>query len=138
MTTEFGERMRNAREAAGLSQLDVIVYARTSLPKSMRISPAKLSRIENGHHGEDQIDPHDLEWLCSVYGADLNEVSPVAAASLRKFRKSMRDAAAGRSSLGSRWSPDTDRNRIAGRSRDDFGDPPEHSHYCHGMAWLAA
>jgi len=48
------------------------------------------------------------------------------------------DEGTGEASRGSRWSPDTDRNRIAGRSRDDFGDPPEHSHYCHGMAWLAA
>lgn len=80
----FGTRLRNGREAAGMTQLDVIVQARSDLPKSMWISQTKLQRLESGKVDEESVDPFLVSYLAAAYDMKLSELSPVAAESLAR------------------------------------------------------
>lgn len=72
--TTTGERLRRAREVAGMTQMDVIVRMRGEMPRPFWISQSKLQRLEAGK----DADPFLLSYLASLYGVKLSELSPEA------------------------------------------------------------
>lgn len=84
--TTFEQRLKTAREAAGLSQTDVAFEARVQLPGPMRISQTKLQRLEAGKIGEDKADPFEVCFLAHLYGCATSDLSVVAADSLERVR----------------------------------------------------
>lgn len=84
MTTTFGERLRAAREAAGLSQIDTLVAIRSALPESMWISQTKIQRIESGAIPEAKVDTFLALFLADLYGVELADLSGAIADDLEK------------------------------------------------------
>lgn len=90
-TRTFEQRLKEAREAAGLSQVDVAFEARVKLPEPMWISQVKVSRLEGGKIGEDKADPHDIQFLAHLYGVTTSELSELAAERLESFADFLSD-----------------------------------------------
>lgn len=86
MTTTFEQRIKQAREAAGLSQFDVAFESRSRLPEPMQVSQAKLSRLEAGKIGEDKADPFEVCFLASLYKVQTSDLSALAADRLEQVR----------------------------------------------------
>lgn len=84
--TTFEQRLKAAREAAGLSQTDVAFEARVQLPGPMRISQTKLQRLESGKIGEDKADPFEVCFLAHLYDVPTSALSHVAAGNLELVR----------------------------------------------------
>lgn len=82
----FEQRIREAREAAGLSQVDVAFESRTRLPDPLRISQTKLQRLESGKIGEDNADPFEVMFLAHLYGVTTSDLSPLAAGRMELVR----------------------------------------------------
>lgn len=82
----FEERLRAARDGAGMAQVDVAFEARTQLPKPMWISQAKLQRLESGKIGEANADPFDVGFLAHLYGVTTEDLSPLAEERLTSIR----------------------------------------------------
>lgn len=78
----FHQRLREAREAAGLSQIDVVFAVRQALPEAMRISQTKLQRMESGAIPESKVDTFLALFLADLYGVDLADLSDPLAADL--------------------------------------------------------
>jgi transcriptional regulator with XRE-family HTH domain len=83
-----GQKLREARIAADMTQDDVVYESRRLLPKLMWIKKSKLSRIENAQSAT--LDPHTVEFLCHLYGLDINEVLPEIGEALRQYRRALR------------------------------------------------
>ena len=85
--TTFSGRLRRAREAAGLTQQDVVFEIRQALPAPMRISQTKLQRLESGAIDEDKADAFLLLFLASIYGVDLADLSEPRAEDVKTGRR---------------------------------------------------
>lgn len=92
----FEQRIKTAREAAGLSQVDVEFQSRIELPEPLWITQAKLSRLERGSIGEDKADPLDICFLAHLYNVTTSDLSVVAAGRLERVRDLV---------AGNAWSP---------------------------------
>jgi len=86
MTNTFEQRLKTAREGAGLSQVDVEFQSRLQLPEPLWITQAKLSRLERGDIGEDKADPLDVCFLAHLYGVATSTLSLTAADRLEQVR----------------------------------------------------
>lgn len=86
MTTDFGERMRSAREAAGHSLSDVTYELRALLPKTLWCSLETVRRLENGRTPETKADPVLVTALATIYDATVTDLSPAIAESLKTVR----------------------------------------------------
>lgn len=83
---DIGPALRKRREAAGLTQSDVLYAAKRFLPAPMRISNATLSRIESGAN---LPDAHLVKFLCRLYGCTVADVSPSTAGDLEKYERAL-------------------------------------------------
>jgi transcriptional regulator with XRE-family HTH domain len=77
--SSFEQRLKDAREAAGLSQADVEFESRVQLPAPMRVSQVKVSRMERGAIAEEKADPMELRFLAYIYGTSVADLSELAA-----------------------------------------------------------
>lgn len=84
MTNTFGARLRAAREAAGLSQIDTLVAIRADLPESMWISQTKIQRIESGAIPESKVDTFLALYLADLYDVELSDLSGAIAGDLER------------------------------------------------------
>ena len=91
MTKTFEDRIREAREAAGLSQTDVAFESRFRAPAPFRISQTKLHRLESGKIGEDAADPYDIQFLAWLYNTTASELSQVAADRIETWENMLAD-----------------------------------------------
>jgi transcriptional regulator with XRE-family HTH domain len=82
----FEQRLKAAREAAGLAQEDVAFEARLRLPEPMWIKQVKVSRLERGVIGEEKADPFEVCFLASLYGVPTSTISEVAAERMEAVR----------------------------------------------------
>jgi transcriptional regulator with XRE-family HTH domain len=94
--TTFEQRLKTARDAAGMSQTDVAFEARTQLPEPMWISQTKLQRLEAGKIGEEGAEPMEVVFLAYLYGVKTSDLSPLAAERMERVR----DLVAGNACLG--------------------------------------
>jgi transcriptional regulator with XRE-family HTH domain len=92
-----GHALKSARFAAGMTLDDVVYESRRLLPRVLWITKSKLSRVENSEVAEDKIEPHMVEFLCSLYGVEVDEISPLIAGELRAYRTAVKRAALTRS-----------------------------------------
>lgn len=79
----FGERLRKARNDAGMTLADAVFAVRQLLPEPMWISQAALQRLETGKIDEDVADPYEVGVLAAVYDVPMSDLSPVA---LERFK----------------------------------------------------
>lgn len=85
--TTFGERMKEARKAAGPLSVENATYAaRDYLPRALWFSTETLRRMESGETAEEKADPFLVGVLARVYGVALSELSPIAAKALEDYR----------------------------------------------------
>ena len=84
---DFAERMRAAREGAGLSLNEAAVQIRPWLPKAQWFGLDTIRRMEVGVTPEDKADPVNVAALARVYGTTTPHLSPVAAEGLLKLRQ---------------------------------------------------
>lgn len=84
--TTFEQRLKTAREGAGLSQIDVEFQSRLQLPEPLWITQAKLSRLERGSIGEDKADPFEVMFLAHLYGVPTSALSELAAGRMEQVR----------------------------------------------------
>jgi len=82
----FNTRIKKAREAAGLALDDVLVAVKTELPSVLQASRSTIGRLET-ITPETKADPFLVQFLCSLYGVDVAEVSQVAAQALADYAK---------------------------------------------------
>jgi len=84
VTFDMGSAIRERREAAGLTLLDLMVEVRNRLPRTRRVavSHETLRRYENGKVPEGKADIVVLAALADTFGCKLSELSPAAAADL--------------------------------------------------------
>lgn len=85
MPSTMGERLRQLRKAAGLTQADVAYQSRDDLPEPMRLDQSKLSRLESGKIPEAQADPFEIAYLAHIYEVPTAEISEIAEANLRLY-----------------------------------------------------
>ena len=81
-SSPFGERMKQAREAAGLSTMNAAFAIRSRLPEPLWISNDPIRRMESGKLDEAKADPLLVAALAAVYRVRVCDLSPVVAASL--------------------------------------------------------
>lgn len=93
MPTRYHQALRRARAEAGYTLDDVLVEMRTRLPKPMLASKGTLQRIETAVP-EDKADIHLVEFLCTLYGVDVADVSPLIAQALEQFKSAVTHLAA--------------------------------------------
>lgn len=72
---EFAERMKQARTAAGLSLIDVVVAIRAELPRPLWVSTDTIRRMETGDTPEEKANPVTLAALARVYGVGIADLS---------------------------------------------------------------
>lgn len=84
-SADFNTRMRQAREAAGLTQLDVMVAMRAELPRPMWFSQSKFHRLETSTK-EAKAEPMAVAWLASLYGVKTSDLSVTAHRALEAVR----------------------------------------------------
>jgi len=89
----FEQRLKTAREAAGLSQTDVEFESRVQLPEPMRITQIKVSRLESGKIGEDKAEPLEVAFLAHLYGVSTRDLSPLADERMEAVRELVRGGA---------------------------------------------
>lgn len=82
----FEQRLKTAREAAGMSQADVEFASRSQLPKPMWVTQVRVSRLESGKVGEEKADPFEVCFLASLYGVKTSDLSPLAADRMEHVR----------------------------------------------------
>jgi transcriptional regulator with XRE-family HTH domain len=116
----FGQKLRDARKAKGMSQKDAEFELRSLLEEPMWIDQSKISRFENGSIGEGQADPYAVEWLCAIYGVEVEDVSGLIAKRLRKARNELAKKRRAQGLRASRWNPDSLDTDSAGHSAGDF------------------
>lgn len=78
-TKPFWQRMRDARDAVGLSLDEVGYRVRDIAPAHWRSSRATVNRLEQPEAKEESADPVLLQILAVIYGVELAELSPIAA-----------------------------------------------------------
>ena len=81
----FNERVRSARDAAGLSLMDVAFEVRLRLPRAMWVSVPTLQRLESTRD-ETQVDPLLVCFLAGLYRVRVSELSPLVAGELDGLR----------------------------------------------------
>ncbi len=82
--TAIGDRLRSARQEAGMSLDDVIIELATrGVTGPMGMSRAKINQIEQGYRK--LIDPIAVATLAKVYNKPLEEISPEAAEMLARW-----------------------------------------------------
>lgn len=74
----LGERLRQLRDARGLSLVDAMTEARVLLPRALWITNETIRRYEKGIVPEDQADPVILAALAQVYNVPLADLSSAA------------------------------------------------------------
>lgn len=82
----FEQRLKAAREAAGMSQTDVEFESRLRLPEPMRVTQVKVSRLESGKIGEDKAEPFEVCFLASLYGVPTSQISQLASDRMERVR----------------------------------------------------
>ena len=80
--SSFGERMKEAREQAGLSTMNAAYAIRSRLPEPLWISNEPIRRMENGKMAEEKADPILVCALAAVYGVEVRTLSPLIADAL--------------------------------------------------------
>lgn len=86
-TTSFGERLRVAREAAGMS-LDILnVHVNMGLPTPMWRSTETLRRLEDGRIAEEKAEPLFIQRLAEVLGVSFDDLSPKATEYMQMIRE---------------------------------------------------
>ena len=80
---EYGERLRAARQAAGLSLEDATYEVRTLIGR--KITRKTLERVELAPRPEDRADERLVVGLCRLYRVDPDWVSPVIAQRARRL-----------------------------------------------------
>jgi hypothetical protein len=88
-----GQALRIARMNASMTLDDVVFESRKLLPRVLWVTKSKLSRVENDEVPEDKVEPHMVEFLCSLYGIEVDEISPLIAGELRAYRTAVKRAA---------------------------------------------
>ena len=83
----FNQRMRAAREKAGLSLQGAVVEACMQLPtaRAVWVSPATVRRLEIDIP-EEKANPVTVAVLARVYGIELKKLSPLIAAEVADLR----------------------------------------------------
>ena len=84
-TKTFNERMKQARDEAGLSLMDTVFELRGLLPRSMWISVPTLQRIES-EKDETNVDAFLVCVLAGVYGVSVSDLSEEVADHLDSLR----------------------------------------------------
>lgn len=74
----FNQRMRQARNNAGMSLSDAMTEVRMRMPRPMWVTDATIGRLEIDRP-EAKADPFLLAVLASVYGVNLSDLSKEAA-----------------------------------------------------------
>lgn len=83
---EFAQRMREAREATGLSPQQVIHLTRPHLSPPDYFEVDVIRRIERGSTPEHKVKPAVFQSLAKVYGKEERELSEVAAENVAILR----------------------------------------------------
>jgi hypothetical protein len=84
--TTFNQRIKQARETAGMALDDVLVAVKTELPTVLQASRSTIGRLET-ITPETKADPFLVQFLCTLYGVALADVSPVAERALDDYAK---------------------------------------------------
>lgn len=91
---EFSQRMREAREATGLSPQQVIHRTRPHLSPPDYFEVDVIRRIENPRHRnviiEDRVKPAVIQALAKVYGKEVKELSEVGEHNVEILRELVR------------------------------------------------
>lgn len=82
----FGDRMYEARTAAGLPLDEAAVHVRTLLSSTFGPSRETLRRYEDGTTTEDRADPLLVAAAAHLYGVDVDWLSPSVAHQLENVR----------------------------------------------------
>lgn len=80
----FNARIKQARIQAGMSLDDVFYEVRSQLPAVMHVSRATLGRLEKDVP-ETKADPFLVQFLCTLYGIPVADVSPSTAEALSHY-----------------------------------------------------
>lgn len=83
---EFSQRMREAREATGLSPQQVIHATRPHLAPPDYFEVDVIRRIEKGLIPEHKVKPAAFQALAKVYGVEERKLSEVAAENVAILR----------------------------------------------------
>lgn len=87
-----GQALRQARIDAGMTLDDVAYESRRLLPRVMWITKTKLSGIENGKTPEEKLEPHLVEFLCHLYGVEVESISVLISGELKAYRRALKSA----------------------------------------------
>lgn len=82
----YGQRCREAREAAGFSLAEARDRLRDSIPHRYVPSVKTLARIETGFMAEDKVDGIIIVGLAGIYGCKVSDLSTVVANELDSLR----------------------------------------------------
>ena len=82
----FNQRIKQAREDADLALDDVLVAVRTQLPAVLHVGRSTIGRLEK-ETPETKADPFLVQFLCTLYGVALDDISPVAKRALEDYAK---------------------------------------------------
>lgn len=105
--TLFSQRMRKAREAAGLTLADATFVLRARLPNHVRPSLETIRRLETGFTSEEKADPVIVAALAKAYGRPISELSPIAAEAVEQLRSVLYEVGGDLPSAQSGWTAAT-------------------------------
>lgn len=121
---DFGSRIRQRREDAHLTLIELMIEVRQRLPRSRWVTNETLRSYENGTKTEDKADPVVVAALADVFGCSIADLSPTIAESSVMIRDLLLRLTGGPKAPPGR--ADNRRTRKTGWTIDQIQNAPDH------------